>query len=303
MFNTLKKFGFFIVTVVLTIFIFWLVFMDKQSKTDALEYTLGLLGDKLVAMIPEESGSKNVKKKYDTFLKDARDKKVTPEQVEFVTANILNLANRDTTITQEQAEAVLNISLSAPLIVAEEAENEYEEIQFEKRELSDRWREAGERIKTLYEFNDQLNDTEAPEKNENPELRARIKYKVVDNKLIIAMDEEIRNQTHEKKVSKLKNELKKLEEEKIILWQDSLNIECDKEFNKSRQEYIIRLKKLKISELNVKEMINSLETLEHFIVLPPPPKMHADSLEKNLQKELQKECTDESGLKCNEEKH
>jgi len=42
--KALKNIGFFLVTIALTAAIFWLVFVDKESKQDVLEYSLGLLG-------------------------------------------------------------------------------------------------------------------------------------------------------------------------------------------------------------------------------------------------------------------
>ena len=120
MIETLKKLGFFVVTLILTAAIFWLLFMDKESKSDALDYTLGLLGEKLVAMIPDESGRKPVEERFANFVKQAKEQKVSPEQVEHVAANILNLSNAKTKLTSEQAEAVMDFSLAAPIMTSRE---------------------------------------------------------------------------------------------------------------------------------------------------------------------------------------
>jgi len=113
--KALKNIGFFLVTIILTAAIFWLVFIDKESKQDVLEYSLGLLGQKLMAMMPDSSNTKPVQALYEDFVEKARKKEVPPEKIENVAATILNLSNIDTVVTPKEMEAIIKFSLAEPI--------------------------------------------------------------------------------------------------------------------------------------------------------------------------------------------
>ncbi|MDW7682333.1 MAG: hypothetical protein SCK70_17345 [bacterium] len=90
--KALKNIGVFVIAISLTAVIFWLVFLDKESQEIVLEHSLNMLGNKLLAMVPEGAEKGGVKQMYDNFVKQASAREVEPEQVEQVAASILNLS-------------------------------------------------------------------------------------------------------------------------------------------------------------------------------------------------------------------
>ncbi|UCE05062.1 MAG: hypothetical protein JSW07_15765, partial [bacterium] len=201
--KALKNIGFFLVTIVITAVIFWLVFIDKESKQNVLEYSLGLLGEKLMAMVPEGEGKEPVKKLFDDFIEQAKQKEVPPEKIENVAATILNLSNMDTMVTAKEAEAILKLSLAEPVKIERVIPDTIETAILEKppqfiavvpeppkhtkKRSPEEWLILGERIKSAYEFNSEMQKAlgEQHEKFQAPQLS--MKYHVEDG-LRIAID-------------------------------------------------------------------------------------------------------------------
>ena len=278
----LKKIGFFFATLTLTAFIFWLAFMDKQSKTETLDYTLGLLGNKLVAMIPDKSDRKPVQEKFENFVKQAKEQKVSTEQVEHVAANILNLSNAETELTTEQAEAVIELSLAAPLI-ASQSECEVEEICPPSE--PEKWKNLEKRIKFVYDMNDKMQEVISEDSEKKYNLKEQYEIQVKDG-LILAMNNDVKNEFLEVKVKNLQDELKKLEDEHIVYFNKNFqdkNLKELKQHGKSLN-YIIALKKLEEANINTKILVQSVKVLKDLPQLSVIPVINADSLEIVIEK-------------------
>ena len=289
MMKSLKKLGFFVVTLVLTAFIFWLIFMDKQSKTDALDYTLGLLGDKLVAMIPNESGRKSVQEKFGDFVKQAKEQKVSPEQVEHVAANILNLSNAETELTSEQAEAVMDLSLATPLITSQ---GDCEIEVPSPPPPPEKWQNLEKRIQYVYEFNDKMREVIKKDSKKNSKLAEQYHIQV-QNGLIMAMHENMKVKFSDMEVDKLQDELKQLENDQIIIWNKEQKNEYSDKIKRDKQQknYTVALKKLQEANINTEVIIKSIKILEN---LPTFSTINFDSLEIAIISSLKKANDEES---------
>jgi len=224
MWNVLKKIGFSLVVLILTTAIFWLVFLDKQSKHDVLEYSLSLLGDDLMAMVPEAADKKPVQELYDRFLQKTRQGKVEPKQVEYVAANIMNLSNAETEITPEQAEAILQLSLDDSL-----------ESIMEPYFSSEQRKSLGERIKTIYEFNNDMKGYMEDYTANQEKRQGQIKYRIEGN-LKIAIDNDLKEEFDRKKFKRMAKELKQLEKERIVEWKENFAEELEQEMENLRLE-------------------------------------------------------------------
>jgi len=86
----------------------------SQHKEDILAYSLDVLGTKLVSLIDDESARARVALAFDRFEEQALNNEISPSQVQFVAANVLNLANSNARLSPEEAELVLNLNSDTP---------------------------------------------------------------------------------------------------------------------------------------------------------------------------------------------
>jgi len=303
MINTLKKIVLFLVTIALTLFIFWLVFLDKESKSDVLEYSLNLLGDKLLAMVPENSDKSSVKNLYDSFVKQAKAKEVAPEQVEHVAANIFNLSNLDTTLTPEQAEAVLKYSLDTPLklerveeksdlTLAVPKEKEHvisvEINQSGKHLPQQKWDDLGIRIQELNKMNDELKHALREQSREMRDKHLQMHFRI-DRGLRVTVDPQLREKFRHKKYRRLSRALRKMEEKEMLEWRKDFRKEMDHMRHELRD--LRKLKRLEglenLEELKQLQVLGSLEALKALEGLEfVPPVINADSIHVIINKSL-----------------
>ncbi len=288
MLNALKKIGFFLVVLIVTAAIFWLVFLDKQSKQDVLEYSLNLLGDDLMAMVPEGEGKKPVQELYDRFLQKAKQGKVEPKQVEYVAANIMNFSNTETTITPQQAEAILQLSISFPERIERIADDSLEQIVEEPYFSDEERKSLGERIKTLYEFNSDLKSYMKDYTAKQEKRQRQIHYRIEED-LKIAMDTDLKAEFDRKEFKRVAKEMKQLEKEKILEWKENFAEELEQEMENLRRE-LESLKELtelsQLEALKELESLESLKSLEKFESLEFMPVIDADSIKAIVEQSL-----------------
>lgn len=294
--KALKNIGFFLVTIVLTALIFWLVFIDKESKQDVLEYSLGLLGQKLMAMMPDSSDTKPVLALYEDFVERAKNKEVPPDKIENVAATILNLSNIDTVVTPMEAEAIIKFSLADPVKI----ERIYPESvcvgvskrmpefvavpppppKRGKKVSPEEWLVIGERIKSAYEFNTEYQKAMKEYQRKQHDRQFQMQFKVEDG-LRVAMDTNLKQQFDQKKYRRLQKEMQGLEKQRIILWRKNFQEEMQKEMERRKQELesLKHLKELeKLKELKGLEALESLKSLKSLEVLQYIPVVNADSI-------------------------
>lgn len=317
--KALKNIGFFLVTIILTAVIFWLVFIDNDSKQDVLEYSLGLLGEKLMAMVPDSENKQPVQSLYDDFVAKAKNKELPPEKIENVAATILNLSNIDTVVTPEQAAAIIKFSLAEPVrierVQPESVSVEARERQprfvvvtpppppkIAKKAPPEQWIVVGERIKTAYDFNSEYQKAMREYHKQLSDPQLHLQFKVEDG-LQIAIDANLKQQIDQKKYRRLQKELQELEKQQIIVWRKNLSDEMRKELEKRRQE-IESLKQLKLLEhyqdhkgLEALESLKALESLNSLEVLQYLPVVNADSIRMIVEKSLQEAGVCSSGKK------
>lgn len=304
--KALKNIGFFLVTIVLTAVIFWLVFIDKESKQDVLEYSLGLLGEKLMAMVPDSEDKQPVQALYDDFVTKAKNKEVSPDRIENVAATILNLSNIDTVVTPQEAEAIIKFSLAAPVKIERvypesvsvgvtEREPQFVVVapplppKHDKKVSPEQWVIVGERIKSAYDFNSEYQKAMKEYHKKMHAQQFQMQFKVEDG-LRIAMDANLKHQLDQKQFRQLQKEMEGLEKQQIIVWQKNFQEAMKKELECRRQE-IEALRYLKETEkltaLDNLESLKALESLKSLEALQYIPVINADSIRIIVQKSLE----------------
>lgn len=293
--KALKNIGIFLTSIMLTGFIFWLVFLDKQSQENVLEFSLNLLGDKLMAMVPDGNEKASIKNLYDNFVKQATAQEVNPEQVEFVAANILNLSNMDTTLRPQQAEAFLKYSLETPINIDRISNQDIDTIKeskstgltknsqkpntiFDKKQ----WADLGDRIQKFCFVNDELQKVMDETTRDMREKQLQMYFRM-DKGLKIELDSEIKIRLEEKQCELLSKKLDRLEEDKMLEWRKGLH----KDMEQLRREIdaLKSLEKLQnLKGLGVLKSLEALKALENLDFIPA--KVNVDSIDAIVKKSL-----------------
>jgi len=301
--NALKKIGFFLVTIMITAAIFWLVFIDKESQQDVLDYSLGLLGEKLLAMVPEGEEKGPVKKLYQDFMQKAKQQQVAPEQMEGMAATILNLSNMDTVVTAGEAEAILKLSLAEPVRiervtvekpVSGEASGDTELVAIahpktpQQRSPRD-WVLAAERIKSAYRFNLEYQRAMREAYKKMHKQRQHLKFHV-DDGLKITIDANLKPAFDQGEFKKLRENIRKMELQHRIIWRQNFREEMLRQRKQLERELqsLRKLKELKrIESLEELEALKSLESLKCLEALQHIPIVNADSIRMLVEKHLE----------------
>lgn len=301
--DTFKKIGFFLVTIAITAVIVWALFLDKESQQDTLSYSLNLLGDRLMAMVPESNDKASVQELYDKFVTQAKQQEVPPEKIETVAANILNVSNMEQEITSEQAKALLEVSLSNPVKIERGATDSIE-IQVMaktspvivippppekvKAQVGD-YQKLGDRLVVVCESNKEMREA-MREYAKN--MKAHQMHYRIDKDLRLIMDEKFKERLKEKKFRRLSKQLQEAERKKIIVWHKDFSEKFQKDMERLKVELesLEKLKQLeqleKLEQLKNLEALKSLQSLKSLEALKYVPVVNSDSIRIIVEKEL-----------------
>jgi hypothetical protein len=293
MWEMLRKIG--LIPAVLIVFAgvyFIFFYAEKGIQKDVLEFSLNLMGEKLLALVPEGANREKIKELYDGFKQRAINGLVEPEQVETVAANILNVSNRKQPISPQQAEGIIRSGMMvpksssfarAPVKPGPEAPS-----KAPGHPHPEKWEIAGERVKVMFEFNERMQQALKEHTAKMAELAKQMRYQAKDGLNLVA-DTKLRTAMDDKEFANLAKEFEHLEQEKLLAWQENLSEELAKEKEKRQaelaalQESLEQLKSQHISE--TLEQLESLKSLEHLEYIPA---INADSIHKMVEKHLRK---------------
>jgi hypothetical protein len=242
---------------ILTIGGYWLIHYHKQEKFD--QY-IGLLGEKLLAMVPESSEKRTLERMFKNIEQKVEDKQVAPEQIEQIAADIMNITNITDSVSIEEAEAILSIAEVPAGQGAEEQINKLKPALPVKPIDEKRWQEMRDRIKSVYLFHENLND-----RIKELSIESNVMYHAKED-LHIVMDSKLKSDSLLIADSMLKKELDLLEEEKILIWHNNFEIDLQKKLKKLEEKLekdeLQNLNRIKIKEyLQIIESVDGLDSL------------------------------------------
>ncbi len=217
---------------------YWFV---KEMPMDGVEYYVDLLGDKLMALIPEEQEKQELAAIYDDFKTKVKEKKISPENVEQVASAIINLSIASDSLTLSEAEALIRIAISEVPV------DGYGLVHVPEVEATpEEWEELNKRLSSVYQLEEKLKDHVifAPE-TPMPHYR-------VDKKLNIIIDSRIKADLKREEI------LKKFEEEERVFWKDSVAEKMEKDLHKLEVE----LKALS-EDMEIQHNLLKLKVLTH----------------------------------------
>jgi hypothetical protein len=217
---------------------YWFV---KEVPMDGVEHYVDLLGDKLMALIPEEQEKQEMAAIYDEFKTKVKEKKISPENVEQVASAIINLSNTGDFLSLSDAEALIQIAISSVPV------DSFDIIHVPDIEATpEEWEDLEDRLGSVHRIEKELQNhiIFTPE---TPMPRYR-----VDEKLNIIIDRRV-------KVDLKKEQfLKELEEDERVFWTDSMAENMEKEL----QSLEIKLEAFS-EDLEIKHNIIKMKIMNH----------------------------------------
>jgi hypothetical protein len=290
MWEVFRKIRFFLLVLIISAGIYLVFFAEKEVRQDVLEYSLNLMGNKLLAMVPDGVGKNKLTELYEGFKQKAKQGDVAPVQIENIAASILNVSNTETSLTPQQAEGVLRSAMMAPLPRISAAPHKaHKPMGPPQRAISlesERWEALGERVKTMFEFNEHIHNAMKKHALKHREMASQIHFQVRDG-LSLALDAGLRAHMNEKEFKNLAKEIKYLEREQLLEWRENLSEELEREMKEMKGELEAldeSLKELKKQQnFEALEELESLKSLEHLEYIPV---INADSIRKLVEKNL-----------------
>lgn len=265
----LRRIGFGLSIVLVLVLIYFMFYAEEGVQQSVFEHSLNLMGQTLLAMVPDGAGKAELARLYDDFKQSALQEEISPRQVELVAANILNLRARQEQLSAEQAERILLVAFQSGGTSASPAPPQ------EKPPPPDtinprKWQDLGERISQMFEANEALRETIQEQVKQQTELARQFHFEVQDG-LRLKLDTRLKTELSGKSLKELEERLRALQEENLVQWQEDLAEELEREMETLEEE----MEALELSEQQAEQALRELRRLRH---LPMPPVVDADSI-------------------------
>lgn len=275
----LREYGLIIILIVVAMVGYLVV---RGNEEDILARSLDGIRNRLVAMVDDVASREAIAAHFDRFKGKVLAKEVSPEDVEHVAANVLNLSNSGSTITLEQAELMLDMasSVSEATLLPTPAPPEPSESDPTPpavvapptpptprgsprptaaptpRDLSD----LGERLETMLVFNVEVEKAMDERQGRRAEMARHIRYRVEEGlhvDLDMAMTDEMKQ--------RLAREAQKPERRRMaVVWKQNMAEEMQIERERARRELrsVEALKNRPNRDVRVEVAVGDLESLE-----------------------------------------
>ncbi len=170
--NVLKKVAAGLAILFFSTAIYFMLSSNKQQQKDVLRQALGLLGDQLLSLFPNQETKRTVASKWSDFSEKAEKGEVPPEKLERVAVGILNASNSSDVLSVADAQVILDLALKnadglkvylqnpvADAPVTPRAPRPPAPPEVKKRLDTRAYRVLGEQIKSACELNKKLQKT------------------------------------------------------------------------------------------------------------------------------------------------
>ncbi len=290
MWEAFRKIGFFLAVLIISAGIYFVFYADEDVQQDVLEYSLNLMGDKLLAMVPEGSEKIKLTQLYNGFKERAIQGNVAPEQIEHVAANILNVSNSETSLTPQQAEGIFRAAMIAPRleisILPRNTDSPKGPPPQKRFPRSKSMEILGGRLITMFEFNEHIHIAMKEHEVKRRQISRQIRYHV-QNGLKLKLDSNLKEQMELKEFRNLAKELRHLEQEQLLDWRENLEEELEREMAGVKVELEALQESLDmLKEKHIFEALEGLEALKSLKHLQQVPAIDPDSIRKVVEKSL-----------------
>ncbi len=200
--------------IIIAVASYWFV---KEMPKDGVGFYLDALGEKLMAMVPQDDEKEALAAVYDNFKEKVKEKKIKPENVERVAAAIINLSNSKDTLSTIEAEALIEIAISSIVPPSSPAGDA-------PKPSPQEWERLNERLGAVHDLDKKLREKRVII-NRTPDMEYR-----VDEQLNVIIDSRVREKLEKEEV------LHRLEEQKRIVWIDNMAESLQKDLEKIEVE-------------------------------------------------------------------
>ncbi len=210
--NFFKKVLIALIVLAISSAIFIFLTNDKTMRDNVLSATLRMMGDELLAVVPDSPQKEELNRRYQGFLKRAEKDKVSREEVEHVAATMFNLRAAEKSVTAEDALKALELKPLPPGVPRESG------TVFMRMKKKDRDRLAA-RLSQMQAFQENIYSSA----KSDTALR-RIKghfFFTADSGLKVVIDPHVQNMITSQKIPRLAGQFKELEKQRMLEWKES----------------------------------------------------------------------------------
>ena len=256
----------------------------EVEKID-LTHSMELLGDKLLAMVPEGPEKEKLAEYYVEFLERVKKREVEPVRVERVAAGILNASNTRETLTANQAEAVIRLAIYVPGVDSADVLSRLSELT--RAGEPDDWDALVVRVNSVCEVNESMQELSREFKLLHQ--RQPMMFQV-DEGLKIVVDSKIRVKLSRAELKSLAREMERLEKKKILFWKEDFEKELDEQLSQHKRELArVRQEMEKLhffDESHNMKMLRIVSAVESLDSLGLAPLINVDSILIRVEKSL-----------------
>lgn len=227
------------------------IWFIRDFQQNSLEGALDLMGEKLAEMVTDSDGRDRFAAAFENFIKRVLNDEVSPEQVETVAANIINLSNKDVKLSPDEAETILTspaitedifseskfagikapelkVAVAGSLITTtafDLARAEAFNSNFKKPASKiphHAWQEVGERLNVIFKTNEDLQKFSQKNAPHHPEVNYLVRRDDKNGMCIIIADKPTRKKEDRDIRAKLQT-IKGPEGEQLIVWEKNFS--------------------------------------------------------------------------------
>ncbi|GMQ82169.1 MAG: hypothetical protein BMS9Abin05_1614 [Rhodothermia bacterium] len=215
-----------------------------DEREDILSSSLDALGLRLISMVDDTDGRAKTADTFEDFKAKVAANDITPDQLERIAANVLNLTSSGAKLSPEEADLVLGLSIEGDASALPmpdlpdtggEQPPEITPVAPEPNVIARTWsrkssNEIGERLATMVQFADKVKEMSASVGSDT-DIALSIQY-IVDDGLKVVVDTIASKFLEMSEIQALANEL---ERDRVVIW--------EKNVRDARRKHIETLKK------------------------------------------------------------
>ena len=223
-----------------------------QNKEDILSYSLDLIGEQLISMVDDADSKERLATRFASFKERVLENEIAREQVENIAANVLNLSISGSKLTPMEAQLVLDMPFMTDITelpssaldanVPEPADIESTSPPDARRPPRFRGnmdtrerRQLGERLQSIIALNTQVHEIAGKNREDAMVISGGVRYDF-ENGLQVTIDETLRDSFRKQLLEGFADEIKKLEDDKLLIWRQNLSEQLRRDRAKFRAE-------------------------------------------------------------------
>ncbi len=213
----------------LSAIIYFVVSDNQQFRDNVFDRSLQLLGQQFLALLPAGAEREIIANKWQTIVERAHRGEIQPEQVERIAVGILNASNLDTQISVADAEIILNLAYHdanlLPAIAGHEgvAATPPAKVRAHKisqKVLQQRLQEVGKKLEMVCVFNSKIKSSCDADPAKQRTFVRNLRYEISDG-IRLNADPDLKHELNSQNFWLWKQELNKLEEKRLLAWQQN----------------------------------------------------------------------------------